>query len=56
MRVEIPEERDGKKKEKEYCSNQNCTCTLFSWFIWTLAFSDKKFIHISTSYLCMIVI
>ena len=46
----------GKNWEKEHCSNQNCTCTLFSWFIWTLASSDKKFIHISTSYLCMTVI
>ena len=43
-------------REKEHCNNQNCTCTLFSWFIWTLASSDKKFIYISTSYLCMIVI
>ena len=41
--------------EKEHCSNQNCTCTLFSWFIWTLASLDKKFIHIIISYLCMIV-
>ena len=48
--------KDRKNREKEYCSNQNCTCNLFSWFIWTLAFSDKKFIHINTSYLCMIAI
>ena len=48
--------KDRKNREKEHCSNQNFTCTLFSWFTWTLASMDKKFIHISTSYLCMIAI
>ena len=46
MRIETLKEGDWKTK-KEYCSNHNCTCTLFTWFMWALASSDKEFIHIS---------
>ena len=41
MRIETLEEGD-QKTEKEYCSNHNCTCILFTWFIWAFASSDMN--------------
>ena len=41
--------------EKEHCSNQNYTCTLFSWFIWTLASSNSEFIQFYVPCSCLII-
>ena len=41
MRIETLEEGD-RKTEKEHCNNHNCTSTLFTWFIWTLASLDMN--------------
>ena len=27
----------GGKREREHYSNQNCTCSMFNWFIWNLS-------------------
>ena len=49
--------KDWKKREREDCTNQNCICNLFNWFILELTSSDRaerEFIWINLSCFCLI--
>ena len=46
--------RGGRKREKEHCSNKDCTHNRFNWFISQLTSSDNDLIQLNTSCACLI--